>query len=147
MHLRGCSREDEDAVFAAEDAKRPRAGSPANGAAALPVVCTGSRAARPLDESSSIYKLTSPWLTVPAPKESQARVSMEEGGRARALCFDGEGEEAEDHQQVRLETVERLGIEERGAWFRVNLFSKLARRERGRAESSLDHPEGFWFAL
>lgn len=124
MHLRGCSREDGDAVFAPEDAKRPRAVSPSSAISsgdASRTLCTGSRA-RPV-EKSSIYALTSPWLTVPAPKEARASLaaSMEGGGAPRALCF-GEGEEEGLQDDQVCKTVRKWpsGFEERCAWFREN---------------------------
>lgn len=112
VHLRGSSREDEDAVFAAEDAKRPRAVSPSS--TASPAVCTAGTGSR--GEESSIYKLTSPWLTVAsAPKESHDLASRDMGG-VRALCFEEEGEgaeqeveeeEEEDQVCTYVETVEK----------------------------------------
>lgn len=95
VHLRGSGREDEDAVFAAEDAKRQRAISPSSPSLGSAAVCIS-----PVGES--IYTLSSPWMALPGPKDSNALASREKGG-GRALCFEeeGQGQEAAEEDQVR----------------------------------------------
>eukprot|EP00752_Nemacystus_decipiens_P009541 g8526.t1 len=101
--------DDEDATLTAEDAKRLRALSPSSavgntaggGTEASRTTCTGSHRPRPL-EKTSIYKLTSPWLTMPASKEEGRTYpagSMEKARGARALCFGGGEEEEEEEEE------------------------------------------------
>lgn len=134
VHLRGCSREDEDAVFAAEDAKRPRAVSPSSAlsTAAESAAAVSTAGSRVSEGASSIYKLTSPWLTVPpAPEESHAALaaSKEEGGGARALRFEAEGE---GQDEVREDQVGQGNG--RTAVLLGSAGANTSKKERARAE-------------